>query len=243
MNQTRLKRKINLALPARNIKIIAIEGIHGVGKTTVLSLLKKRFSYPTYKFYNERRENEPIWPFGSRDIQVAFRSEIYFMQQMIERQYKILDDIWETSLNRPIKACILDRSAISVMVYSKALGLNEKDFKVLDNLFKSVSWHEKYLIYLHATPKTILKRIHIRGSLDPKRLEWNEEDILYIESLEKYYSYYIKYLEDVKKVKIFRVNTEEMSAEETTDAIENIINKLCPRKRTAPGQLSIEKYL
>ncbi len=74
-------------------KVIFIEGIHGVGKSSVFHGLKRLYNPEEYKFYPERLLMKPLFPFGSQDVQIAFRSELHFLQQMIERNKLIETDL------------------------------------------------------------------------------------------------------------------------------------------------------
>ena len=66
--------------------IISIAGAHGVGKTTIFNFLKKQLGDNNkFKFFPERYKKNPPFPFGSENKQIAFRSEIHFLQQLIKR--------------------------------------------------------------------------------------------------------------------------------------------------------------
>ena len=138
-----------------------------------------------------------------------------------------------------IETCILDRSAISVLVYSKAMEFGENEFLVLEDLYKSVNWCEKILIYLEAKPETILDRIKKRGSLEPERLEWNEDDLKYIKVLEHHYN---AFLFKIKGIKVIRFDTDNLSIEECADQIQKIIEDNIRKHDINPNQTSLSNY-
>ena len=217
--------------------VISLEGIHGVGKTTVFNILKRNRQSSKYKFYSELLLKNPLWPFGSRDKQIAFRAELHFMQQMVERNKFIQDDIEK----KRVKIAILDRSAISVLAYSKALDLPNKDFKVLYDYYQSVKWLESILFYLEAEPETIFKRIKNRESLEPERLEWNEDDLNYIINLQKYYNIYLEKYK--KRLLVIRINTDNLTPEETADQIIYNINNYITEKYHRDNKITIDNWI
>ena len=219
-------------------KIIFLEGIHGVGKSSVFHGLKRLYSSTEYKFYPERLLMKPLFPFGSQDIQIAFRSELHFLQQMIERNQLIESDL--SKRKRP-NVFILDRSAISVIIYSKSLGIKDKDLKVILDLYRSVNWQENIMIYLYAKPETLLTRIAKRGSLEPERMQWNEDDINYIKELEKYYSIHIKKMEN--KIQVISIDTEGCTLDEVIEMVKTELDKILPLKIPPPGQKLIDSWL
>jgi thymidylate kinase len=219
-------------------KVIFLEGIHGVGKSSVFHGLKRLYSPKEYKFYPERLLMKPLFPFGSQDIQIAFRSELHFLQQMIERNKIIETDL---AKKKGPKVCILDRSAISVIIYSKSLGIKDKDLQVILDIYRSVNWQEKVMIYLRAKPETLLSRIAKRGSLDPERLKWNEDDINYIKTLEKFYRIHMKKIQN--KIQIIEIDTEGYTLEEVITLVKDELDKLVPRKIPPPGQKLIDSWL
>ncbi|MBD3351610.1 MAG: AAA family ATPase [Candidatus Lokiarchaeota archaeon] len=220
----------------KNPKIICLEGIHGVGKTTVFQMLKRNRESSTYKFYPERLAVKPLWPFGSRDKQIAFRAETHFMQQMIKRNQIIQDDI----KNKRLAIGFLDRSAISVMVYSRALELPFKDKQVLIDYFNSVDWVENIIFYLEASMETIFNRIIKRGSLNPERLKWNEDDVEYIKKLQKQYD---AILAKCKTINVIRIRTDNLTPQDTAEIIINKLNHLFPKAPPPPGQELIDNWI
>lgn len=198
--------------------VLSLAGAHGVGKTTVFNLLKKTLmDNNKFKFFPERYVKKPPFPFGSSDKQVGFRSELHFLQQLIRRNQNILN--FDNKYNGRI--IILDRTPLCVLVYSKSLSLQEKDYNLILDTYKSIKWKEDYIIYLNAKPETILKRITQRGSLDKIRNEWNEDDKIYLHKILSYYKQFLS-----SKTNIFTINTENSIPVEVVYNIKNIITKL-----------------
>ncbi|MHA1451850.1 MAG: deoxynucleoside kinase [Promethearchaeota archaeon] len=219
-------------------KVIFLEGIHGVGKSSIFHGLKRLYSPNDFKFYPERLLMKPLFPFGSQDIQIAFRSELHFLQQMIERNKIIETDL---AKKKGPKICILDRSAISVIIYSKSLGIKDKDLQVILDLYRSVNWQENIMIYFRAKPETLLSRIAKRGRLEPERLQWNEDDINYIKELEKFYTIHMRKMQN--KMQIIDIDTEGYNLDEVISLVKLELDKLVPRKIPPPGQKLLDSWL
>ena len=201
--------------------IISIAGAHGVGKTTIFDLLKSDLGDNSkFKFFPERYKKIPPFPFGSEDKQIAFRSEIHFLQQLIRRNKNITN--FDNTYNG--RVIILDRTPLCVLVYSKSLYLKEKDYNLILDMYKSVKWKENYIIYLTAQPDTILKRIIQRGSIDKIRKKWNEDDKKYLLDILSYYNQFL--FSDGKTNKVFTLDTDSLTSEEVVIEIKRIITDI-----------------
>ena len=171
---------------SKNNYVISIAGAHGVGKTTVFKYLEEKLeNNNVFKFYAERYiVKNPTYPLGSINKQIAFRGEIFFFQQLLKRNTHISRFLRKNN----DKIIIMDRTPICVLVYSKALELPQKDYKLISDLIKSADWLPEFIIYLAADPKTIMKRIITRGRLsfeeqnkaEQQRKAWHEKDTKYL---------------------------------------------------------------
>jgi deoxyadenosine/deoxycytidine kinase len=200
--------------------IISIAGAHGVGKTTIFNFLKNQLGDNNkFKFFPERYKKNPPFPFGSENKQIAFRSEIHFLQQLIKRNKNItnFDNIYNG------RVIILDRTPICVLVYSKSLYLKERDYNLILDMYKSVKWKEDYIIYLTAQPDTILKRIIQRGSIDKIRKEWNEEDKRYLLEILHYYNQFL--LSENQTKEVFTIDTDRLTSDEVVEQVKQIITE------------------
>ncbi len=203
--------------------IISIAGAHGVGKTTIFNLLKKKAEDKKedgdfkFKFFPERYIKNPLFPFGSKNKQIAFRSELHFLHQFIKRNRNVRN-YDEKSNGRII---FLDRTPLCVLIYSKCLNLKEKDYKLLLYQYSTEKWIEDYIIYLTAEPDTILKRIRERGSLEKIRKEWNEEQRDYLLNILSYYNQML--INKNNKDRIFIIETDNLTQEEVLERVEGII--------------------
>ncbi|MBN1801492.1 MAG: deoxynucleoside kinase [Candidatus Lokiarchaeota archaeon] len=224
--------------------VISIAGAHGVGKSTVFSLLKRKSDAKgdsKLRFFPERYIKKPPFPFGSSDKQIAFRSEIHFLQQFIKRNQSVSN--FDEKYNGRI--LILDRTPLCVLIYSKSLNLKEKDYNLILDTYRSVKWKEDYIIYLSAKPETILRRIIQRGSLDHMRKEWNEYEKNYLLSILSYYNQFL--LSQKDKGNLFVIDTDRLDPEDVVLEIEKIIFSVAgysfkTRLKTPKTQMNINKF-
>ena len=224
--------------------VLSIAGAHGVGKSTIYNLFKKEVEENAkYKFFPERYVKHPPFPFGSKDKQIAFRSELHFLQQLTKRNSSVVN--YDNNYNGRI--LILDRTPLCVLIYSKSLKLKEKDYKLILDQYKSINWREDYVIYLNAKPETILKRIIERGSLEKQRKDWNEEEKDYLLNILSHYNQLL--LSKRPKDKIFIIKTDNLTPEEVLKEIETIITNLSGysfkkiEKTHSTQQMNLLKFL
>lgn len=213
-----MRKKIYRNKGSKDNIVISIAGAHGVGKSTIFNQFKKSVGDSNkFKFFPERYVKKPPFPFGSPDKQIAFRSEIHFLQQFIKRNRSVVN--YDLKYNGRI--LILDRTPLCVLIYSKSLNLKEKDYKLILDTYNSVKWKEDYIIYLTAKPNTILRRIIQRGSLEKIRTEWNEREKDYLLKILSFYNQMLLSKRDKKKV--FIIDTDELSPEEVLKEVEEKI--------------------
>lgn len=203
--------------------VFSIAGVHGVGKTTIYLLLQKKLKKfgenTNIRFFPERLRANPPVPFGSKDKQIAFRSEIHYVQQNMKRNERIKKFV----KNHRDRICISDRTPYSTIAYALALSLNKIDYSLILDTFNSVTWQKDHIIFLSAEPKTIMQRIYNRGSLDASREKWNEDDYEYLKRvLKKYEEIFIENKIE-KKNRITRISTENMTPEDVVNEIVKII--------------------
>jgi len=234
----------------RNNFVFSIAGAHGVGKTTVFKYLQDAFGNDEkFKFYPERYiVKNPTYPLGSINKQIAFRGEIFFLQQLLKRNTKILRYL---SKNRD-KIIVMDRTPICVLVYSKALEMAPKDYKLILDLFKSIDWIPEFIFYLTADPTTIMKRIVMRGHIsfetneqaEKQRKKWHERDKDYLLKVLNYYNEFL--LSNSKTNKnLTIIQTDNLSPRKTADKIEKIIfNSISNKKQIEQdSHLDLTKFL
>jgi len=147
----------------------ALAGVHGSGKTTIYEILREESR--GWIFFPDNISS-PRYPFGSEDKQIAFRAELWFLEQMIKRNEKI------KSVTDGIILC--DRSPLCLLSYSHALCTSE-DYRTIENLFRAVKWEETAIFYLEESTEQLIKQIRNREEKHP--VEWNETDRNYIEKV------------------------------------------------------------
>lgn len=219
--------------------VFSIAGVHGVGKTTIFNALKRQYlGNHDWYFLPERLQRNPPFPFGSKDLDVAFKSEVHFIQQMVQKNTSVLRE----EERRDHLITILDRTPLCVLVYSEALGLDGKTFSLLNDMYQSVAWREDYIVYLEARPRTIYERIRNRALLETERMAWNEDDYQYLKKILRLYDKYLR--KPAIKPKVHRVPTEDRSPKAVERAVRAfILEKTGYRKNWGQEKTPDQKFL
>lgn len=137
----------NLKLPRKNYYIIGIEGIHAIGKSTILNFLAKKCI-----IYEERLcEVIPEYPYAT---------QLYFLSGYIQRDQRIRDIMKQGDASK--KIIITDRTPFSALAYGYAT-LSPEEYNALLTVYKSYRFLKEDLIFLlHADPEIIIRRMEER---------------------------------------------------------------------------------
>jgi thymidylate kinase len=235
----------------KNNYVFSISGAHGVGKTTIFNKLESKYvDNSTFKFYPERYiVKNPTYPLGSIKKEVAFRGEIFFLQQLVKRNTRLRNYLRKNSN----KIIIMDRTPLCVLIYSKALELISKDYKLILDMYKSIDWVPEHIIYLTAEPSIIIKRIVSRGQIslekqdiaEMQRKKWHERDRAYLLKVLKFYDEILLSKENRNK-NFSTIQTNELSPSDVVKKIENIIFEISNysyKRQFEKSQIDMTKFL
>ncbi|WXG43573.1 MAG: AAA family ATPase [Promethearchaeati archaeon SRVP18_Atabeyarchaeia-1] len=195
-------------------RIFSITGVHGSGKTTVYNSLRALHTGdPNWIFMPERRGHPP-YPFGSKDPQIAFRAELWYLRQMLQRNGLIR----EQKENGAIIMC--DRSPICILAYSHAL-CSPGDYRIIRDLYFGVDWMEDATFYLQMNLESTISRL---TSGRRKNLsKWNEGDETYILKVLDGYERAFKEVKENKRPRLIRVPNFNAKPKETIQRIDQEI--------------------
>lgn len=135
--------------------IISIEGFKGVGKSTLISELKRR--HPDYFFITSKERNEYIKRYPLRNIE-NHEQKFYEMQKVLTM---FLYESWQEIASH--KIAVLDRGPEELLFYTYNYpAYYGKDWDVEMNLCKEIAYMKKMksnkIIFLTASDQVIQAR-------------------------------------------------------------------------------------
>lgn len=153
-------------------RYIVVEGVIGVGKTTLVELLAKDFNA---KSYLEIVEENPFLVKGFyEDIEAnAFNTELFFLLSRFRQQQLIRDDL----LRNP-QLIISDYLFAKNRIFA-GLTLKGEDIEIFDSVFQPLNKKAAapdLIIYLKADVQGLMRRIYLRDrsferKMDPEYLK------------------------------------------------------------------------
>lgn len=160
---------------------IVIDGVVGVGKTTLMDLLNEELGYQ--KFLEPVVDNPILDQFYHDRTRYAFTLQIFFLN----RRFKMLKDADELD-----EMTLMDRSIYGDVIFAKLLNYNQEmadyEFDIYMELLTNMLDHiqaPKLMIYLKIDTDNAIKRIEDRGR-DFEQIVERE----YWENLNKEYNAY-----------------------------------------------------
>lgn len=185
--------------------IIAIEGMDGVGKTTVAKNIEKDFNF---KYIKDPLKE--LLDINEKHLKNLSEKIFKFSDSRIKAWYLALGDIYALSSYKN-KNIVMDRHILLNYFWNGNI-FSEKIFETQIDLFGKPD----LTIILYATPNTRMKRIENRDANDP--------DLFKKEIKEDGYDKLVGFLEKYQYNYIW-INTEELAIKEVIEKCENTINQ------------------
>lgn len=191
---------------------IVIEGVIGVGKTTLARYLKDDLRAAALLEIFE--ENPFLKDFYADRARYAFQTETFFLLSRYRQQHQI---ITETLRHQPL---------VSDYLFSKnwifaQLNLIDDEWAVFESLYQALAERlpkPQLIVYLRASVDTLLERIAIRDRAYERDMQRD-----YIASLHRAYDTFFNSYRDAT---VITINTDEVNIVHSTDDRQAIIGQI-----------------
>jgi deoxyguanosine kinase len=178
---------------------LAIEGVIGVGKTTLARLLQESFQAQLQLEVFE--ENPFLKDFYSDRARYAFQTQIFFLLSRYHQQRRILPEVMEDVVN-VITDYTFEKDALFARINLAGDEL-EMYYRVHEALAEKIPL-PNLIVYLRASTDTLMQRIAFRDRHYERAMERG-----YIEQLNAEYDN--TFLKAVQPVPVLAIDTDEIN--------------------------------
>ncbi len=191
---------------------IAVEGVIGVGKTTVVERLAERLDTTTA--LEEWGQNPFLKPFYDGAPGAAFQVELFFLLSRYRQQQELLQRNLFSTVT--LSDYLFEKSRIFAY-----LNLEDSELLIYEKLFgllaESVP-RPDLVIYLQAPTEVLMKRIRTRGRPEESRL--SEE---YLAEVNRAYNYYFFHY---GQTPLLVVNTADVDFEKRAEDMDDLVKQI-----------------
>ena len=197
-------------------RYVAIEGVIGVGKTSLAKLLADRFR--ARLVLEEPEANPFLADFYKDPRRYAFQTQMFFL---ISRYKDLRERVHPDLFHEGIVADYLFQKD---RIFAN-LNLSDRELMLYDAIaphLESEVPAPDLVVYLQASPERILERIQQRGRTYEKLM-----DPKYTATLAEAYNYFFFHFRDAP---LLVVNTDEMNFVDRTNDLEDLIARIVSHK-------------
>ena len=193
----------------KNLYYVAIEGVIGVGKTSLAHLLKERLNA---KLVMEKFDENPfLSDFYIDPERYAFQTQLFFLLSRYRQQQELRQtDVFH-------KLVISDYMFIKDRLFA-SLNLDDKEMSLYDsvaNILEKNILNPDLVIYLQAETPKLMERITLRGRDFEKNMSPD-----YIDALNQVYNeYFFRYQESPLLI----INTNDIDFVHNEEDLEEVI--------------------
>lgn len=197
-------------------RYVAIEGVIGVGKTSLAKLLADRFRA---RLVLEEPEANPFLPDFYKDPRrYAFQTQMFFL---VSRYKDLRERVHPDLFHEGIVADYLFQKD---RIFAN-LNLSDRELMLYDAIAPQLESEvpaPDLVVYLQASPERILERIQQRGRTYEKVM-----DPKYTATLAEAYNYFFFHFRDAP---LLVVNTDEMNFVDRTNDLEDLVTRIVSHK-------------
>jgi deoxyguanosine kinase len=202
-------------------RYIVVEGVIGVGKTTLVELLAKDFDA---KSYLEIVEENPFLVKGFyEDIEAnAFNTELFFLLSRFRQQRLMMIDLLQNS-----KLIISDYLFAKNRIFA-GLTLKGEDIEIFDSVFQPLNKKAAapdLIIYLKADVQGLMRRIYMRDRSFERKM-----DPEYLKNLTERYDEFFKNYHETEVMTIDASEIDFVFNLRSYSEIKNLVGKKIERR-------------
>ena len=204
-----------------HIRFVAVEGVLGVGKTTLAQILSEELECTCLE--EEFAENPFLERFYNNREAFAFQTQLFFL---ISRHRQFQDTFIQHDLfrNLVVSDYTLDKDRIFAMQ-----NLSEEELVMYDTVAEALDKERikpDYVIYLQASVPTLMHRIRKRDRPMERTIEGN-----YLRDLVDRYNHHFLHYEDCP---VLIINTDHIDFVENPKHRQQLLNAIasCPAQTT-----------
>ena len=193
-------------------RYVAIEGVIGVGKTSLARLLAERFR--ARLVLEEPEANPFLADFYKDPRRYAFQTQMFFL---ISRYKDLRERVHPDLFHEGIVADYLFQKD---RIFAN-LNLSDRELMLYDAIAPQLESEvpaPDLVVYLQASPERIVERIQQRGRTYEKLM-----DPKYTATLAEAYNYFFFHFRDAP---LLVVNTDEMNFVDRTNDLEDLISRI-----------------
>ncbi len=191
---------------------IAVEGVIGVGKTTVVEKLAERLEATTT--LEEWGQNPFLKPFYDGAPGAPFQAELFFLLSRYRQQQELLQRNLFSTVT--LSDYLFEKSRIFAY-----LNLEDSELLIYEKLFGLLAEgvpRPDLVIYLQAPTEVLMKRIRTRGRPEESRL--SEE---YLAEVNRAYNYYFFHY---SQTPLLVVNTTDVDFETRVEDVDDLVRQI-----------------
>ena len=193
-------------------RYLAIEGVIGVGKTTLVEALAERLD--ATQVLEEWEENPFLKPFYEGKAHSGFQTELFFLLSRYRQQREL------------VQRKLFADTLIADYVFEKSrlfayLNLDDSDLLIFDKLYTTLSEglpRPDVVIYLQAPTELLMKRILGRGRPEERGMARD-----YIAELGQAYSHYYFHYDATP---LLVVNTEDVDFSRRPEDVDDVLKQI-----------------
>jgi len=199
---------------------IVIEGVIGVGKTSLCRLLSERLGG---RCILEDFESNPfIEDFYRSPRESAFKTQLYFLISRFKKQLEMpLPDLFDSPV---IVDYIFQKDRIFAVV-----NLDDDEMELYNTIWNVLAPKVRppdLVVYLQASTKRLLERIRKRGRSYEKNISHE-----YLEALNNAYNDFFFHYSDAP---VFIINTDDIDFVESPEHLDDLVSRILePRSGTS----------